>query len=102
MEDKTKNWSLLKHFLTQAVVDKQLDAVLHFLLTPEESEALPKRLILVKNLLQGDDSQRVIAEKTGISIAKITRGSNELKRIPEDFKQWLSQTLGVHVNLKPN
>lgn len=88
-----KDWALLKQTLTQAVHDKQLDTLLHFLLTPEESQDLPKRLLLIKHLLRGEDSQRHIAETTGISIAKITRGSNELKRIDAKFKQWLQQNL---------
>lgn len=95
MQHEQENWALLEHILTAAVRDKRLEETLRFLLTPEEGEALPKRLILIQSLLRGQDSQRVIAEKTGISIAKITRGSNELKRINPNFKQWLSQKLEV-------
>ena len=92
----TDNWDLLKHVITEAVFDKRLDDVLHFILTPEECQALPKRLVLIECLLEGQASQRAIAEKTGISIAKITRGSNELKRIEPDFKAWLSDKLSIN------
>jgi TrpR family trp operon transcriptional repressor len=92
---ETEDWSLFKHLLTEAMVDKQLDDVLHFILTPEECQALPKRLVLIKCLLEGQDAQRTIAEKTGISIAKITRGSNELKRIDPAFKAWLADKMSV-------
>lgn len=91
--DNLEDWSLFKHLITEAVLDKRLDDVLHFILTPEECQALPKRLVLTRRLLDGQDSQRTIAEKTGISIAKITRGSNELKRIDPGFKAWLTEKL---------
>jgi len=87
------DWSLLKRLIIQAVHTEQLDTLLRFILTPEECQALPKRVVLIKNLLAGHTSQRAIAEKTGISIAKITRGSNELKRIDTNFKQWLVDQL---------
>jgi len=52
---------------------------LRAILTPQELEAIPKRLEIVKMLKQGV-SQREIADKLGLGIATVTRGSRELKK----------------------
>lgn len=49
------------------------------LLTAQELEDLPKRLQIVRLLKEGV-SQREIAERLGVGIATVTRGSNELKK----------------------
>ncbi len=54
-------------------------------LTHEEKTDLGMRILIIKELLNGKKTQREIAEDLNVSIAKITRGSNELKRI--DMKQ---------------
>lgn len=48
------------------------------ILTPAEFEEIPKRLQIVKLLMKGVP-QREVAQKLGVGIATVTRGSRELK-----------------------
>lgn len=63
----------------------QLEALLKVLLTNEEREGLPKRILIIEALLKGEKTQREIAKDLNVSIAKITRGSNALKNSPLKF-----------------
>jgi TrpR family trp operon transcriptional repressor len=58
---------------------KEMEALLRSLLTEKELEELPKRLEIFKQLKKGI-SQHEIAEKMGVGIATVTRGSLELQR----------------------
>lgn len=62
-------------------------------LTPEEKEALSTRYLIIQALLQQKKSQREIAKELQVSIAKITRGSNELKRMKPSLIQYLRNYL---------
>ena len=59
------------------------------LLTPEEKESIETRCLIVQALLDQEKPQRQISEDLKVSIAKITRGSNQLKRISEKLKKYL-------------
>lgn len=73
--------------------DKQvLEDIFNLLLTHEERESIATRTLIVKELLAKQKSQRQIAEELKVSIAKITRGSNELKRISPKFRNWLEKS----------
>ncbi len=61
------------------------------LLTHEEKESIETRCLIVKALLDQEKTQRQISEDLKVSIAKITRGSNQLKRISSKLKAYLSQ-----------
>lgn len=52
--------------------------------TPEERKDLTNRFLIVKELLKGEKTQRVIAKDHHLSIAQITRGSNMLKILSDD------------------
>jgi len=58
--------------------EKEMLEFLAALFTPKEMEEIPKRLEIVKMLKKGDP-QRLVAEKLGVGIATVTRGSRELK-----------------------
>ena len=58
--------------------ESELNDFLHSMLTPRERQNLALRWELVKLLNQGVQ-QRLISEKLGVSLCKITRGSHELK-----------------------
>lgn len=60
------------------------------LLTPEEKESIETRCLIVQALLDQEKPQRQISEDLKVSIAKITRGSNQLKRISNKLKTYLS------------
>lgn len=65
--------------------------LLEALLTPQERARLALRWRLVCLLVAGVH-QRTIAQKLGISLCKITRGSRELKRCPV-FRRKVAQYL---------
>jgi len=68
---------------------KTLSELLEVFLTPEEKENIAMRYLIVKELLKKEKTQRQIAKDLNISIAKITRGSNELKRLSDKLRQYL-------------
>ena len=83
-------------FLTLCYTEKSkagLEGLLDFFLTFDEREALATRILLVRELLKGEKTQREIAAKLGISIAKITRGSNMLKTLNDKIKQELIEKI---------
>lgn len=59
------------------------------ILTPQELEEIAQRLQIFKMLHKGT-SQRVIAEKLGVSIGTVSRGSRELQYGPPGIKKLLS------------
>ncbi|CAM3046760.1 trp operon repressor [Moritella viscosa] len=69
-----------------------ISLVLPLLLSSEELNAINARVLVYKELLLGERSQREIAKIHNISIATITRGSNNLKSMSNIEKELL-QTL---------
>ena len=59
--------------------EKSLRAFLRAILTPKELSEIPTRLQIVKMLKKGIP-QREIADKLGVGIATVTRGSRELQK----------------------
>ncbi len=58
--------------------------------TPAELEQLCARYEIIKELTLENITQRDLSAKLKLSIAKITRGSNELKRRSPQLKEYLS------------
>jgi TrpR family trp operon transcriptional repressor len=86
----------LKKFLTFCAQDasrSQFETCLDLLLTPEEKEDIIDRLRIIRELLLELKTQREISADLNVSIAKITRGSNALKRIDKPLKQSLKEIL---------
>lgn len=69
--------NLVKKFL-ELKTEKEMLAFLDGLFTPQELEEIPRRLEIIKLLKQGVPQQQ-IAEKLGVGVATVTRGSKELK-----------------------
>ena len=69
---------LLDVFL-QVTDKKEMESLLRGLLTQKELEELPKRLEILKQLKKGT-AQHEIAQKVGVGVATVTRGSHELQR----------------------
>lgn len=67
----------------------ELEDLFDLFFTLEEKEDLAKRYILIKALLDEKLTQREIAEKMGVSISKITRGSNALKIVTQRLREAL-------------
>lgn len=70
---------------------KQLEKLFDCFLTFEEKENLTTRYLLVKELLEKKKTQREIASELGISISKLTRGSNALKTISDSLRRFLEK-----------
>jgi len=72
---------------------KQLDSFFDLFLTLEEKKDLTNRYLIVQELLKGELTQREIAAELQVSIANITRGSNGIKRIGDDLRNFLIERL---------
>lgn len=73
--------------------EKSLSSLFDLFLTPEEKESLAMRCLIIEELLKQKKTQREIAENLQVSIAKITRGSNELKRVPSKLIQFIKDNI---------
>lgn len=71
--------------------EKMLSSLFDLLLTQEERESIAMRYLIIIELLKQEKTQRSIAEDLTVSIAKITRGSNELKRMPAKLIKFLKE-----------
>lgn len=88
-------WNQLTDLLFKQKDTKDLEKLLLILLAPEERESIGVRVDVLKALLEGAQSQREIASDLGVSIATITRGSNNLKSLNKANKQFLKKQLGM-------
>ena len=70
--------------------DKLIERFFKSVLTKSEINEIERRWELVKLLNEGM-SQRKIAEKLGVSLCKITRGSRELKKNPSAFREFIDR-----------
>ena len=69
--------TVVDYLLTQTTVE-QMSAALEGLLTPYEQQELINRLQIFELLSQGV-SQRQVAQKLGVGIATVTRGSRAIQ-----------------------
>lgn len=88
-------WSQLTELLHKQSSAGDLEKLLMILLAPEERDSIGIRLSILKALLDGKQSQREVAAGLGVSIATITRGSNNLKSLEEADKQFLIKQFGI-------
>ena len=75
----TKMLNELVDTILELKTSQEVKEFLKGILTPTELEEIPTRLQIVKMLKQGTP-QREIAEKLGVGVATVTRGSLEIKR----------------------
>ena len=76
--------------LCLAIEDKKLlSEFFDLCLTHEEIESLETRCLIIRALMEQKAPQREISKDLNVSIAKITRGSNELKRISPHLRKYL-------------
>ena len=75
--------------------EKMLSSLFDLLLTQEERENLALRCLIVTEILKHKKTQRDIAEDLHVSISKITRGSNELKRMPPKLIEFLKGNMNI-------
>lgn len=78
----------LYSLLAQPKNEKEMALLLSDLLSPKELAVFAERWQLVQ-MLQAGMPQRTIAQKLGISISKVTRGSHALQHGKGGFKRFL-------------
>jgi TrpR family trp operon transcriptional repressor len=93
METHPKAWQNFLALCLNTKNEKNLASLLALFLTPEEKEDITTRYLIVKALLKKEKTQRQIAKDLNVSIAKITRGSNEIKRLSPSVLKYLEDHL---------
>lgn len=90
----TQNRPLKKISLLLAKIEqpKEVETILSILLTPNEQSCLKTRLEILQELIKDHLPQREIAQKLKVSIAKITAGSKEVKKMSSSVKKSLLET----------
>lgn len=88
---ENKNWDHFIFLCQKAVEKNLLREFLELILTHDEIEAISGRTVIIEELLKKNKTQREIAEHFQISIAKITRGSNALKKLNPKLKEFFGQ-----------
>ena len=83
---------MINELLRNISSEDDISLILPLLLSSEELNAINARTLVYKELLLAEKSQREIAKTHNISIATITRGSNNLKSMSAQEKKLL-QTL---------
>lgn len=79
--------------LCEKAQEKEREELFSLFFTYEEKEDLAGRYMIIKALLDEDLTQREIAEQSGVSISKITRGSNALKIISPKLLNFLKTNI---------
>ncbi len=83
---KNNGWELFLRKCLSVKTEEELEKFFELFMTIEERHDMANRYLIIKKLLSGDESQRIIAKNLKVSIAKITRGSNSLKVIDSKLK----------------
>ena len=88
MHDK-EGWKMFLDLCLKTKKSSRLEELFNLFFTIEEKEHLSSRMQIIKALLNEKLSQREISDKMKVSISQITRGSNALKIISDDFLKFL-------------
>lgn len=93
MLKQQEGWKLFIDLCLETNDDKLLSDLFDLILTAEEKESIAMRCLIIRELLVQKHTQREMAKNLGVSIAKITRGSNEIKRLKASFLAYLKSQL---------
>lgn len=86
-------WDEFLQLCSKIKSPKTFNSFFDLFLTHEERETMASRFLIIKALIEGQLTQRELAEKYQVSIAQITRGSNALKIIDPELKKFLEKLL---------
>lgn len=89
LESENDGWQGFLSLCSSAETSMELSELLWLFLTPEEQKNIATRYLIVRELVQGKKTQREMAKDLGVSIAKITRGSNFLKMSNKNLRRLL-------------
>lgn len=89
----SNGWQVFLEWCLAANKEDRMSSLLELLLTQEEKDSITSRCLIVKELLKQEKTQRDMAAELNVSIAKITRGSNELKRMPPQLIEFLKKNI---------
>ncbi|OGT51316.1 MAG: Trp operon repressor [Gammaproteobacteria bacterium RIFCSPHIGHO2_12_FULL_41_15] len=89
----SNGWHIFTQWCLASKNEKMLSSLFELLLTQEEKESIASRCLIVMELIKHEKTQRDIAADLNVSIAKITRGSNELKRMPAKLIEFLKENI---------
>lgn len=92
-ESSEDGWYNFLELCSKIKTPEAFNSFFALFLTFEERETMESRYLIIKALLEGQLTQREIAETYKVSIAQITRGSNALKIIDPGFKKFLEKKL---------
>lgn len=92
---KEDGWNEFLHICASLRSPEQLQAFFDLFLTIEERRTLGARYLIVKALLEKQETQREIARLKKVSIAQITRGSNALKTADLRLKKHIKQQMNI-------
>lgn len=93
MSENQDGWHRFISLCLTAKKAETLSLILDAFLTPEEKQDVATRCLIVKHLLEQQQTQRQMSKTLNVSIAKITRGSNQLKRLDRKFINYLKREL---------
>ena len=88
---KHSDWKSFLNLCLKAKNTDELANLFDFFFTTEERESFADRYAIIKALLENKETQRELSDSLKVSIAKITRGSNALKRIDPILKSFLER-----------
>lgn len=93
LQSTEDGWRNFLKLCEQLKTAKQFNDFFDLFLTAEERKDIGNRYDVINALLKNEEPQRDIAARLGISIAKISRGSNYLKIINKDLRKFLKSQL---------
>ncbi len=95
-----ENWQQFLGLCLSTKKTSRLQELFDLFLTIEEKEHLASRMQIIRALLDKELSQREISDKMQVSISQITRGSNALKAINNDFLKFIEKYVRKYKNAK--
>ena len=84
-----KDWKIFLDLCLKTTKTSRLQELFNLFFTIEEKEHLASRMQIIRALLDEKLSQREISDKMQVSISQITRGSNALKIVNDDFLKFI-------------
>lgn len=82
-------WQTFLRLCSKAETPERFQEFFDLILTIEEKNTIATRALIIKALLEEKESQRQMSERLKVSISKITRGSNAIKIITRNLKEFL-------------